>query len=124
MSKKVSLDINNIMMLNNELQQLQKEKELSFVVKYHLSKVLDKTVEVVKRFNDSKLDLFKKYGKEVKDNPGNFTLEGSKHFNKGMEELKGLIAVEEEFELELNIDDFKEIKSSVTYSQIFKFMKD
>jgi len=124
MSKKVSLDINNVLQLNNELQQLQREKELSFVVKYHLSKLLDKTVGIVKRFNDSKLELFKKYGKEVKDAPGTFTLEGSKKFDKGMEELKALIAVEEEFEFELAIEDFKDIKSSVTYNQIFKFMKE
>lgn len=122
MSKKVALNINDVFALNSELQQLNREKELSFVVKYHLSKLLDKTSEIVKRFNESKLDLIKKYGKEVADRPGDYTLEGSEDFEKGMEELKQLIEVQEIFSFELNIDDFANIKSEASYHQIFKFM--
>lgn len=123
MSKTVALNINDVFALNSELQQLNREKELSFVVKYHLSKLLDKTSAIVKRFNESKLELIKKYGKEVEDRPGDYTLEGSEHFEKGMDELKQLIEVQEKFSFELKIDDFANIKSEVAYHQIFKFMQ-
>jgi len=123
MSKKVKLNINDVFALNRELQHVNKEKDVSFVVKYHLSKVFDKTTSIVNRFNESKLELIKKYGKEVEGKSGDFTLEGSKDFEKGMKELTALIEVEEEFEFEIKIDDFKDVKTDFPYNQIFKFME-
>jgi len=121
----VKMPLSDVLVLNQELQQMNREKEISFVVKYKLVKLLEKTQSLVKKFNETKLELFKKYGKEDKKIKGNFSLNDATpaNYKKGMDELTKLIEVEEIFtEFAFDIKDFENVKSEVGYFQIFKFM--
>jgi len=126
MSKKtttLALNLSTVILLNQELTMLQKEPTISFVVKYDLVKLLEKTNEIVKRFNDSKLALFKKYGECTDEKKQIWSLNGAKEEEKGLEELKQLIEKEEKFDESYSIKDFKDLKSEIPYIQIMKFMK-
>jgi len=117
------LNINEVFILNEELQNLNKEKDVSFVVKYHISKVMDKITTIMKRFNDSKIEVIKKYGKETEKDSGAYTLEGCKDFEKGVKEINELIKIEEDIDFEINMEDIKDLKTDFPYNQIFKFIK-
>jgi len=122
--KGVVLSLADVILLNEELKHMNKEKEISFVLKYKLSKLLEKTEQSVKNFNDKKLSLFKKYGKEVKGSPGTFSLKGGTKANekKGLEELEGLITIEETFTEQYPLNDFSNLKSEVGYNVIYRFL--
>jgi len=122
------MELSDVITLNGELAQMNREKELSFVIKYKLVKLLEQTTSIVKKFNQTKLELFKKFGNEDPKIPGNFNLgdpKTNKNYEKGMDELKKLIEVEEEFNgFEFKLKDFAELKTSVSYVQFFKFLKE
>jgi len=126
MSKNV-LKISEVAELNNELVSMNKEKDISFVVKYNLSKLREKTQSVMKKFEEQRLELFKKYGDEIEDKKGKKTgqyqLQGAKGEEKGLEELKKLLDETETFEDSYKLDDFKDLKTDKPYNQIMKFMK-
>jgi len=126
MSKNV-LKISEVAELNNELVSMNKEKDISFVVKYNLSKLREKTQSVMKKFEEQRLELFKKYRDEIEDKKGKKTgqyqLQGAKGEEKGLEELKKLLDETETFEDSYKLDDFKDLKTDKPYNQIMKFMK-
>ena len=115
------LSLGQVLILDQELQQLNVEKDIPFIVKYELSKLAGKTTEIVKRFNTAKLELFKKYGTCTDEKSGTYTLEGSKDFEKGVKELNALVEVIETFDETFSLSSFLEVKSNVPYTQIFKF---
>ena len=115
------LSLGQVLILDQELQQLNVEKDIPFIVKYELSKLAGKTAEIVKRFNNDKLELFKKYGTCVDEKSGAYTLEGSENFEKGMKELNTLVESTETFNETFSLNSFLEVKSNVPYTQIFKF---
>lgn len=119
----LKIDLSTVIMLNQELQLLQKEPTISFAVKYDLVKLLEKTSEIVKRFNDAKLGLFKKYGICKDEKKQIYTLQGADDEEKGMKELQDLIDKKESFKESFDIKDFADLKSEVPYIQIMKFMK-
>lgn len=121
--KVVSIDLVNIITLNRELQMLQKEPTIIFAVKYDLVKLLEKTQDIVNRFNKTKLDLYKRYGKCSDEKKQIWTLNGADEEKKGNEELKKLIDKKEKFEETFTMKDFKDLKSEFPYIQIMKFMK-
>ncbi len=120
---KIKLNVEEIIQLNQELLGLIQEKELTFTLKWYLVKLSEKTQPVVKRFNDQKLELFKKYGIERKDRPGTYTLDGSKDIEKGKAELDKLIEIEEEFTAEFKFKDFEDLKSTNPYIKVMRFIK-
>ena len=119
---KIELKLDEVANLNVELQLMNKEKELSFVIKYKIAKFLEKTTGIIKNFEKTRLSVFKSYGSENKD--GTWTLKGAKDEKKGLKELEALLEVKETFDETFNLKDFEEIKSENSYVQIMKFMKE
>jgi thiamine pyrophosphokinase len=123
--KTVELSLGQVMQLNAELKQMNKEKDISFVTKYKLIKLYEKTSKLVKNFDNTRIQIFKEYGTEVEDSPGNYTLENVKADvkAKAVKELELLVAVIEKFNgIEFKLDDFKDLKTEVSYEVIFSFM--
>jgi thiamine pyrophosphokinase len=123
--KTVELSLGQVMQLNSELKQMNKEKDISFVTKYKLIKLYEKTSKLVKNLDNTRIQIFKEYGTEVEDSPGNYTLENVKADvkAKAVKELELLVAVIEKFNgIEFKLDDFKDLKTEVSYEVIFSFM--
>jgi thiamine pyrophosphokinase len=123
--KTVELSLGQVMQLNAELKQMNKEKDISFVTKYKLIKLYEKTSKLVKNLDNTRIQIFKEYGTEVEDSPGNYTLENVKADvkAKAVKELELLVAVIEKFNgIEFKLDDFKDLKTEVSYEVIFSFM--
>lgn len=118
-----AVSLNEVLVLNGELVNLNKEEGISFHVKYDLVKFLEKTNDVVTRFNKSKLDLFKKLGTCTDEKKQTYTLEGTENEEKAMEELQMLINKKETFDFEFQLEDFSDLKSSNSYIQIMRFIK-
>jgi len=123
MAKKVKLDVNSIAELNNELYLLQKEKEITFAVKYDVAKVIEKTTQILKNYNEQRNKLIEQYGEEKTEGKKDFTLEkGTEKGDKGFKELEGLMAKEETISADFTFKDFKDLKSENAYIQLMKFL--
>ena len=109
--------------LNHELFLLQGEKELNFALKYSISKVFDKTTKITKDFNSLRNKIIEKYGSLVPDSKDQYTLDGSKDEEKGIQELEALSEKTEEFEVEFKLEDFKDFKSENRYIYFMKLVK-
>lgn len=114
----VKLSIQEVLQLNTELDRLLSEDQISFVTKYDLVKLLEKTQAIAKRFSDSRKEVFKKFGKELENKQS--TLEGSA---EGLKELEKLLDKKENFKESFNIKDFKTLKSKNPYVIIMRFIK-
>jgi hypothetical protein len=117
----VGLEITEVLQLNMELITLQKEAELPFKLKYDLVMMYEKTKLVAKIYEEQRIELIKKYGKELKDKT--FTLEGGKDEEKGREELEALNKKKELFNFSFLMDNFENLKSENVYIVIMKFIK-
>lgn len=119
----VQLELSEVILLNHELQGLQSEPTISFAVKYELVKLLERTQDIVRRFNKQKLELFKKYGKCTDEKTQTYTLQGADKEKEGLKELDLLISTKETFNESFEMEDFKDMKSAIPYIQIMKFIK-
>jgi hypothetical protein len=117
------LEIIEVLQLNEELSNLIKEVELSFVLKYDLVKLYEKTKVIVKRFSKSRDDIIKQYGVCVDKNTDSYTLEGAKDRVKADKEIDALAEIKESFNEEFLFNDFEALKSGKPYVQIMKFLK-
>ena len=124
MSKQaLKLSVGEVLKLNQELLDLNKESDLPFVLKYDLAKLSTKTMNLIRTFEKQKVALFEKYGVCTDEKKKIYTLEGSDKYDVGIKELEALIEKEETFTESFNVDDFKDLKSSNSYMQIMKFLK-
>ncbi len=120
-----TLKLGDIVTLNEELRAMNKEKDISFVIKFQLVKLLEHTNRLIKPFNAIRLELIKKHGIEVPNRPGQYTLAGSDKDGKGMAALEELLEVEENFNnVQFNLKDFARLQTSTSYIQFFKFIKE
>jgi len=122
MSKKKSLSLGQVVSLNNELYLLMKESELSFTVKYDLSKLIEKTDKLVKNLRTQNEEILKKYGVCVDEKTQTFKLEGSDKYIEGLKEITELGEKQEVFTESFNMKDFKDLKTESLYVQIMKFL--
>jgi len=122
MLKKFKLTIAEIVTLEQELHHLLTEDSISFGIKYDITKIIEKTEAITKRFNTSKYDIIKKYGSKVEGQDDVFTLEGSEHYAKAIEELNNLANKTEVLNSELNLVDFKDMKSKYAYRVVYKLL--
>ncbi len=120
-SKETTFTIADVIQLNSELQFLNKEPELSFVVKYELVKLAEKTAKIAKAFNEQKVELFKVYGKCTDKEKEIYSLEGSEKYKEGVEELNKLLEKEESFTENFIIKDFIKLRTANSYVKIMKF---
>ncbi len=122
----VKMSVGDILQLNAELQALNREKEINFVTKYRIIVLYELTKRISERFNSTKLDLLKKYGKESKRIKGSYDLNLATpaNYKIGIAELEKLAKVEETFtDFSFDMKDFEDIKSENGYIQFFKFLK-
>jgi len=119
----VKLNLTEIIALNFELQQLQKEQDLTFALKYDLVKMMEETQDIVSNFNKQKMGVYKKYGKCTDEAKEIYTLDGADGEIDGIEELTKLVEKEEVLNASYKLADFKDLKSNVPYVQIMKFIK-
>lgn len=123
MSKTIKLDVNSIAILNNELYAFQKETVLSFAVKYDLTKLGEKTKEIVKRFSEQNNELLKKYGEEKTEGKEDlYLVKGTEQGDKGFKELEDLMKKEESLKGTFAWKDFSKLKSDYPYIQFMKFL--
>lgn len=109
--------------LNQELEALLNE-EISFGVKFDIVSVKNKLKPVLENLQSQRLELFKKYGKESKEQAGTYTLEGSKEFDKGVKALNELFSKEIEVKhTPFAMSDFKNLKSKIPYQLIYRLFK-
>lgn len=124
MAKKTKIQIQEVIALNQELNLIQKESGISFLIKYDLSKILDKTKDIVKRFNDSRTEIFKKYGKSTDEKKQSYTISGCEKEQEALDEIKALLEKEEIFERTLKLKDFENLNTEVPYIQLMKLFDD
>jgi len=118
----IKLNLNDVAILNQELHLMQTEKDISFVTKYQLSKLQEKTTKIVKNYNDSRNAIIKKYGSLKEGSKVEYELAGSKDEVKATKEITALIEVIEEFNEKYPIEDFKDLKSTNTYNKLMLFL--
>lgn len=121
--EKTVLTLEESLNLAEELKKMMSEPTISFKVKYDLMKLLEKANKISESFEKIRFEIIKKYGKELPDTPGVYTLDKSPDYLKAIEELQKVAKKEEFFTESFNMDDFKDIKSSNPYYQIMKFIK-
>jgi hypothetical protein len=127
MSKKseITLKLDEVLALNMELAEMLREPEVSFTTKYHLVKLFERTKEIVKPFNQMKLDIFKKYGSEDPERPGFYNTDRATTEDReaAQKEIDKLIEQEETFKgYSFKMKEFENVKSGVGYVQFFKFI--
>lgn len=117
------LTTNEILELNKELNNLLSEESISFVTKYDISKMIEKTQKTSESFDKIKLDIFKKYGKLVDGETDAYTLENSDKKEEAIKQLNAILEKTETVNSNLKIDDFKDLKSKYPYRIIYKLFK-
>lgn len=123
MSKTIKLVVSDIAILNNELYSFQKETVLSFATKYDLTKLGEKTKEIVKNFSKQNNELLKKYGEEKTEGKEDWQLvKGTEQGDKGFKELEALMEKEETLKGTFAWKDFSKLKSDYPYVQFMKFL--
>lgn len=121
--KTVKLSVNETITFNLELQELLIDDQISFGVCWELVQLKEKTLKTVKRFRETRLKVFEKYGKCTDKEKQEWTFEGMKDGEKGKDEVNILLDKLVEFPNELEMKDFKDLKSKIPYIQIMKFFK-
>lgn len=116
------LKISEIIVLNSELINLNREVELTFLLKYNLVKLQEQTKDIVRRFNKSKLDLFEKYGVCTDEKTKAYTLEGAEKYDVAIKELESLLDNTESLKATFKLNEFKEMKTEQPYFMIMKFL--
>jgi hypothetical protein len=120
---KVKLVLTDVVTLNVELFNIQHEKDLSFRTKFELGLLGQETKKIVENYQKQQEGLFKEYGKETKKGKGDWKLEkGTAKGDKGFKELEDLMAVESELELNVDFEEFEELRSDKSYVTIMKFL--
>ena len=118
---RVELDIVTITNLHTEVTNLLSEPDLSFALKYDLSKIYEKTKAISGNYETQRIGIIRKYGKELPDK--SITLEGSKDSDKGIEELIKLQNKKETLDHTLKLADFEDFKPKRSYIEIMKFIE-
>ena len=121
---KTKMKIRDVIQLNSELHLLHTEDALSFVVKYDVKKLLDKTKVIVKDFTDQQQALFKKYGVCTDEKKDTYSLEGSDDYVIGLKEINDLLDKEETFDKTFKLNDFKDLKTANPYIQLMNFIEE
>ena len=108
-----------VIALEKELFSLLGENTIGFVLKYDLSKLLDKVKKLTKAFRDQESEIFKKFG-EKREESNDLSIAESE---EGKEELKKLYQKKEKFTEKFNRKDFESLVSKFPYHQIMEFIK-
>jgi len=117
--KKTKFTLLEAQNLNQEMNSLMQEETISFGVKYELMGSLEKVSKVVERFEKQRIEIFKKFGKQLEDT--SYTLEGCEKIEEAVAELDELGKKEETFDFsKFHIEDFKNIKSKYPYRFIYR----
>jgi hypothetical protein len=108
--------------LNDSMaEQLEKLKNQDLPVKtsFKLAKTLKKMDEEKKHFEEEKLKLLKKYGEEIEDNPGSYSVgTDNKEFYEKLEELCNIkVDIEK-----IKIEDLGDIKLSTNTLLFLDFL--
>lgn len=119
----VKLNVAEVIQFNMELQDLLLEEEINFGTKWDLVQLQEKTSKVVKRFTEQRLKIFEKYGKCTDKKNQTWTFTNQPKEETGKKEVQSLLDKTENFVNNLNISDFKGLKSKALYIQIMKFFK-
>lgn len=118
----IELEIVEVLQLNSELLLLQKEKELSFTLKYDLVKLYEKTKTIRRHYEQQRVDIIKEYGKCINEKKDEWTLDGSDKEAEGMKILSELNEKKEHLVASFKKEDFEELKSDQIYVQIMRFI--
>lgn len=116
---KTTIKVVEVLQLNNELLEIQKESEIKFTVKYDLVKLQRKTGDLVKIYIAARKELIERYGEENKE--GIFALTGSGK-KEGEAELEKLNEKKEEFTERFKMSDFKHLKTGSPYIILMNFI--
>lgn len=116
------LKLEDCLILNSEIKNLHTEKDLSFSVKYELSKLSDELEPIVKNFNKQKDDIVKKFGVPIdpKDEKKGFTLRDAPKSDEALKAIEDLLEKEETVKYKLSFDDFKDLKTENSYVKLMK----
>ena len=118
---KIKLNLSEIVALDKELANLLKEN-ISFGVKYEITKAKEKTSSVADKVNILKRELILKYGD--KDEDGKFKIkEGSEAWDKFIDDFSPLLDKKEDIDFTLKLDDLREAKSENEYFYIMQFIE-
>lgn len=120
--KKTELKLRQALQLDQEIKSANIEKDLSFVVKFKLNLAGKELSKHLEAFEESRKNIIEKFG--IESDKGK-TLTGSKDEIKGFEELNKLLDTDVLVSLkkDLNIKDFKSLKTDKPYDLLFTLIQ-
>ena len=118
---RTKLSLGQILQLQTEVGWMLQEPELSFVMKYKLSKLKDKVDAIVRNFRKQQVAIFEEFGDCVNEKTKEYKLKGAEKEAEGVAELEKLVEQEEGFNEEYHLTEFEALKTDKFYYIIMKF---
>jgi hypothetical protein len=121
MSKPKKLKVSKVLTLHKEFKELLVSNDVSFAVKFKISKSLKVVEDVVLRFEKQRESILKKHG-EFDKNTGKVNFKSNKETELAAKDINSILEQNEEVTFNCDLKDFEDLKTEYPYIIIYEFL--
>ena len=121
MSKPKKLKVSETITFHKELKELLISSDISFAVKFKISKTLKTVEDVVLRFEKQRESILKKHG-EFDKATGKVSFKSNKQTELATKDINSILEQNEEVSFDCKLNDFENLKSDYPYIVIYQLL--